>query len=94
MVKERIWPLVNAFFHIFFFSVPGRKVSSQGEVYREGGAGERRQADVPALDPGGCVWVCVYGFVSDLLFLSALVSSQRKGIHLGEKSRKTFLLSL
>ena len=54
-MKERIWPLVNAFSPIFFFSVPGRKVRSQGEVYREGGAGERRQADVPALDVGGCV---------------------------------------
>ena len=67
--------------------MPARKVRSQGEVYREGGAGERRQAEVPALDLGGgvCVWVCVWGFVSDLLFPSALVSSQRKGIHLGGK---------
>ena len=62
-MRERIWPLVTAFSAIFFFSVPGRKVRSQGEVYREGGAGERKRAEVPAPDLGVCVCVCVCVYV-------------------------------
>ena len=77
--------------------MPARKVRSQGEVYREGGAGERRQAEVPALDLGGgvCVCGCVCGgLFLTFYFLLPWFPHKEKEYTWEEKSRKTFLLSL
>ena len=70
--------------------MPGRKVRSQGEVYREGGAGERRQPEVPALDLGGGGCGCG-GLFLTFYFLLPWFPHKEKEYSWEEKSRKTFL---